>query len=46
MPQCSGMPGREDRSGWVGSTLIEAGGRGWNRGILKGRSGKVKTFEI
>jgi len=27
MPQCRGMPGQEDGSRWVGSTLIEAGGR-------------------
>jgi hypothetical protein len=26
MPQCRGMPGWEDGGGWVGSTLIEAGG--------------------
>jgi hypothetical protein len=29
--------------GW-GSTLTEAGG--WDRGLLKGRSGKGKIFEI
>jgi hypothetical protein len=27
------MPEREDRSGWVGSTLIEAGGSGIGSGV-------------
>jgi hypothetical protein len=43
------MPGWEDRrSRWVGggSTLIEAGGGGWDKGFLKERPGKRKTFEM
>jgi hypothetical protein len=38
MPQCRGMPGQDDRNGWVskwGNTLIEAGG---------GEEGKVGGF--
>jgi hypothetical protein len=31
--------------GW-GSTLIEAGGGGWDRGVPEGRPGKEITFEI
>jgi hypothetical protein len=47
MPQCREMPRPEDRSGWlVGSTLIEVGGGGWDRGFPKGRPGKGKTFEM
>ena len=50
MPQCRGMQGQEDRSGWVGgweSTLIEAGERGWDKEFLgRGELGKVITFEM
>jgi hypothetical protein len=28
MPQCRGMPEREDRSGWVGEHSHKAGGGG------------------
>jgi hypothetical protein len=38
MLQCREMPGQEDRSRWVGG--------GWDRGFLKGRPGKGKTFEM
>jgi hypothetical protein len=38
------MPGREDRSGW-GSTLTEAGERGWNSGFLKGRPRKGEILK-
>jgi hypothetical protein len=31
--------------GW-GSTLIETVEAGWDKGFLKGRPGKGKTFEI
>jgi hypothetical protein len=31
--------------GW-GSTLIEEGGGEWDRGFLKRRPGKGKTFEM
>jgi hypothetical protein len=37
--------GRQERvSGWVGATLIKAGGG--DRGFAKGRSGKGKTFQM
>jgi hypothetical protein len=48
MPQCKEMPGQGVRSGLVGqwwSTLIEAGGREWDRGFVEGKSGKGITFE-
>jgi hypothetical protein len=36
------MPDQGGRSGWVGvgDTFIEAGGRGWKKGFLKGKPGK------
>jgi hypothetical protein len=37
---------REARvGGWVGSTLIEAGGGGIGWGVLEGKLGKGITFE-
>lgn len=45
MPQHSKMPGQEDRSGWVGGTLIEAEGGGMEWGFLKGRPGKGKRLK-
>jgi hypothetical protein len=41
------MPGQGRGKGWVGegSTLIEAEGGGWDRGILEG-AGKGITFEM
>jgi hypothetical protein len=41
--ECQGR--RMGVGGW-GSTLIEVGGRRWERGFLKGRPGKGKTFEM
>jgi hypothetical protein len=38
------MAGQEDQRGWRGSTLIEAGEG--DKGFLKGRPGKGKTFEM
>jgi hypothetical protein len=52
MPQCKGMPEWEGRSGWVGglgSTLIEASGRGMgerDRGFPEWKLGKGITFEM
>jgi hypothetical protein len=43
MPQCRGMPGQEDRSGWV-STLIEAGVRGGDGGFQRGNLEKGKQL--
>jgi hypothetical protein len=40
MPECRGMPGQEDRSGWVGGGF----GMGWE--FPKGRPGKGETFEV
>jgi hypothetical protein len=45
MPQCRRIPGQEEGSGWVESTLMEAGGGGKYRGVLKEGPGKGKTFE-
>jgi len=49
MPQCRGMPGwggrREGVDGW-GSTLLETGGGGENRGFLEGKRGKAITCEM
>ena len=47
MPQCTGIGGWEDGSGWMGGEHLHRGsGRGWNRGVLEGRSGKGITFEM
>jgi hypothetical protein len=48
MPHCRGMPGQRGRSGYVGwgSTLIEQGEAGWDRGFLEGKPGKRMTFEM
>jgi hypothetical protein len=46
MPQCRGMPGQEDGSGWVGEHPHRGGGGGRDRGFPKGRPGKGKTFEM
>ena len=45
MPQDRGMPGWGRRGGW-GSIIIEAGGRGWDRGLPEGKPGKGITFEM
>jgi hypothetical protein len=43
MPQCRGMPGREEGSGWE-STLIEAWEGGWDGDFRRGglKRGKCK----
>jgi hypothetical protein len=46
MPQCRGMPGRRGGSGWVGSTFIEAGGGGWDRGFAEGKPGEQISSEM
>jgi hypothetical protein len=48
MPQCRGMPGREDGScGWVVEYPHRGRGRGDGiGGFLKGRPGKGKTFKM
>ena len=38
--------GRWEWVGGWGSTFIEAGGGGWDRGFQKGRPGKGKTFKM
>ena len=48
MSQCREMHGQEDRSGWVGGgePSYNQGEGGWDRGLLKGRPGKGKIFEM
>jgi hypothetical protein len=51
MPQCRGMPGREDGSGWVCGWVGEHPQRGRGRrdgigGLVKYRPGKQKTSEM
>jgi hypothetical protein len=48
MPQCRGMPGKEDRVGrCVGKHSHRSRGRkGCNREFLKGRTENGKTFEM
>jgi hypothetical protein len=47
MPQCRGIPGWEDRSGWVGGAPSERQReRGRDKGFLKVRPEKGKTFEM
>ena len=42
-----GMLWGEDRSGWMsGKHPQKQGEEEWDRGFLKGRPGKVKTFEM
>jgi hypothetical protein len=44
---CRGMPGGEDRSGWVRMHPHRGRGRGYViRGFPKGQHGKGKTFEM
>jgi hypothetical protein len=38
--------GGEERVGGWGSTLIEAGGGGWDRGFAERKPGKGITFEM
>jgi hypothetical protein len=40
MPQCMGMPGQEDGSGWMGEHPHRGRGRGLRWGFPKGRAGK------
>jgi hypothetical protein len=46
MPHCRGMPRWEDGSWWVGENPHRGKGRGWDRGFLKGRPERGKTFEM
>jgi hypothetical protein len=47
MPQCRGMPGWKDRSGWVGGGgPSQRQGEGDGRGLPKGGPGRGKTFEM
>lgn len=32
--------------GWGGSTFIEVGGGGWDRGLVEGKPGKGIKFEM
>jgi hypothetical protein len=45
MPQCRGMPGWQDGSGWVGEHSHRGVG-GLYRAFPKGTPGKGKTFEM
>ena len=45
VPQCRGMPGQEDGSGWMQEHPHRGrGGGGGDRKFLKGRPGKGETF--
>jgi hypothetical protein len=46
MTQGRGMAGWGGRSGWVGTTLIEAWEGGWYWGVLREKPGKGIIFEI
>ena len=46
MPQCRGMPGREDGSVCVEEHPHRGKGKGMHRVFLKGRPGNEKTFEM
>jgi hypothetical protein len=42
IPQCRGMPGQGSRS----ERIVDQGEEGWYRGLVEGKTGKSKTFEI
>jgi hypothetical protein len=44
MPQCNGMPGPGNRSGWVGQQ--EKGGEATRRGFSEGKPGKGIKFAM
>jgi hypothetical protein len=44
MPQCRGMPGQEDGSGWVGEHPHRGRGKGDGMGVFKGETWKGENI--